>query len=129
LERWKNGILWVDDNPVTHIILRQDFEKLNVWINFALTTDEALTRLSQERFGVIISDIRFGEERYAGYVLLNALRDRQNNTPLFFFSGSASRPDRRATALAGGALGSISDPEELFDEVMGVFAVGQAAPF
>jgi len=124
-EKWKNRVLWVDDNPVNNILLCDDFKKLNVAVTLARTTEQALTLLSQDRFGAIISDVRREDEPRAGYDLLNTLRDRGDHTPYFSYAGRAGRPEHQAEATASGAQVSTGEPQKLFLMVMPILQAYQ----
>jgi PleD family two-component response regulator len=63
-------LLWVDDNPNNNIYLRQSLEALGISIELAISTDEALSRLSFEHFDTIISDMARTPDANAGYTLL-----------------------------------------------------------
>jgi DNA-binding NtrC family response regulator len=75
-----------------------------------------LDLLSKNRFGAIISDMGRKEGPREGYVLLDALRPRDDQTPFFIYAGSNSAEHKRE-AEAHGAQGSTNVANELFDIV------------
>ena len=84
LDGWRSRILWVDDRPESNTYERQAFEAIGLRFTLALSTDEAFERLSQIKFGAIISDMGRREGPREGYVLLDRLRKEGDRTPLFF---------------------------------------------
>lgn len=52
----KNQLLWVDDNPDNYI-KRHAFEALGLRFSVALSTKEALEKISQQQYSAIISDM------------------------------------------------------------------------
>lgn len=88
LQDKQGEILWVDDRPHNNIFERQAFESMNLNITLALSTNEALKKLSKKEFDVIISDMGRLEGPREGYVLLDTLRQQGNQTPFFIYAGS-----------------------------------------
>ncbi|WP_320175395.1 response regulator [Maridesulfovibrio sp.] len=117
-EKWKNKILWVDDVPENNIYERQAFEAQGLEIRLALSTDEALTIMDQEKFAVVISDMGRAEGTQEGYVLLDKLRASNDNTPFIIYAGS-NLPKHKRMARERGAQGSTNRANELFQLVMG----------
>ena len=106
-------ILWVDDRPNNNIYERQAFEAVGLRFTLALSTNEAMQKLANERFVAIISDMGRVEGPREGYVLLDGLRKQGNNTPLFFYASSGQDKHKRETADHGGQ-GCTNNPQELF---------------
>jgi CheY-like chemotaxis protein len=114
-------ILWVDDKPANNVVERNIMERLGAVITLATSTAEALKKIRQGRYDVIISDLgriegaRFAKE--AGYELLDKLRDRLNiTTPFFIYTGS-NPPEQIAEAKRRGAFGCTDSPQELLQLV------------
>ena len=63
-------MLWVDDRPENNVYERQAFEEQGLHFRLALSTEEALQILKQEKFAAIISDMGRKEGPKEGYVLL-----------------------------------------------------------
>jgi CheY-like chemotaxis protein len=68
--------LWVDDFPNNNIYERQALEALGVNFVLATSTEEALKKISRQRFDAIISDMGRPPDSRAGYTLLD-----QSDTP------------------------------------------------
>ncbi|MBP6874607.1 MAG: TIR domain-containing protein [Candidatus Eisenbacteria bacterium] len=114
----RHRILWVDDRPENNIHERKAFEQLGFDFTLALSTKEALEILSQDQFSAVISDMGRREGPREGYVLLDTLRKRGDQTPYFFYAGSGSRsPEHRREAAEHGAQGSTNLPQELFEMI------------
>jgi CheY-like chemotaxis protein len=113
---WRNHILWVDDRPENNTYERQAFEAMGLRFTLALSTAEALERLSQLKYAAIISDMGRREGPREGYVLLDSLREKGNQTPLFFYASSNAPEHKRETREHGGQ-GCTNNAEELFEMV------------
>lgn len=122
-EKWKNRVLWVDDRPENNVHERQAFEEQGLHFKLALSTEEALQALKQEKFAVIISDMGRKEGAQEGYVLLDKLRESSNSTPFVIYAGS-NLPEHKRQARERGALGSTNRAQELFQLVMGAIQNG-----
>jgi CheY-like chemotaxis protein len=117
--RFNRNVLWVDDNPDNNTRERQAFKEAGVMFTLAQSTQEALEYLASRKFAAIISDIGRREGPREGYVLLDSLRQRGDQTPLFFYAGSNDPAHKRETAAHGGQ-GCTNNARELFDMVMDV---------
>jgi CheY-like chemotaxis protein len=113
---WRRRILWVDDRPDNNTYERQVFESLGLTFDLALSTDEALERLSSSRYGAIISDMGRREGPREGYRLLDAVRASDTITPFFIYSGS-NAPEHKREAAEHGAQGSTNMANALVDMV------------
>ncbi len=109
--------LWVDDRPDNNIFERQSLEALGLSFVLAASTEEALDRIAQQRFDVIISDMGRPSDPRAGYTLLDRLRAAGNTTPLVFYSGSNTAA-HKAEAREHGAVGATNRASELFGYVL-----------
>ena len=116
-EKWKNRILWVDDRPENNVHERQAFEDQGLHFKLALSTEEALETLKNNKFAAIISDMGRKEGDQEGYVLLDKLRDLNNKTPFVIYAGS-NLPEHKKMARERGAVGSTNRAQELFQLVM-----------
>lgn len=114
---WRNRVLWVDDRPENNTLERQAFETMGLNFTLALSTDEALERLSQAKFAAIISDMGRREGPREGYVLLDRLRSDGNETPLFFYAASSAPEEHKRETLKHGGQGCTSNAQELFEMV------------
>jgi CheY-like chemotaxis protein len=113
---WRRRILWVDDHPDNNTYERQVFESLGLKFDLALSTDEALERISSSRYGAIISDMGRREGPREGYRLLDAVRASDTITPVFIYAGS-NAPEYKREAAEHGAQGSTNIASELVDMV------------
>jgi len=116
---WENRILWVDDRPENNIFERNAFEAQGIKISLALSTNEALNILEHNKCAVIISDMGRKEGNQEGYVLLDKLRRRGDQTPFFIYAGS-NLQEHKKQAIERGAQGSTNNAQELFQQVMNV---------
>lgn len=123
---WRNQILWVDDRPANNTYERQAFEAMGLRFTLALSTDEALQRLAQNRFAAIISDMGRREGPREGYVLLDKLRKDGDHTPLFFYA-SSNAPEHKRETLDHGGQGCTNNAQELFEMVTRAVIERQAA--
>ncbi len=112
----QNTVLWVDDRPANNVYERQAFEAVGLNFTLSLTTNEALDRLSTQRFAAIISDMGRKEGPREGYVLLDALRRRGDQTPFFIYAGS-NAPEHKREVLEHGGQGTTNNAQELFQMV------------
>lgn len=111
-----DSLLWVDDRPENNIHERRMFESLGLAVELALSTDEAMARLENNRYGVIISDMGRKEGAREGYRLLAEVRQAGIGTPYFIYAASGSEAHRRE-ALSRGAQGSTNRPTDLIEMV------------
>jgi CheY-like chemotaxis protein len=113
---WKNQILRVDDIPDNNVYERQAFQAIGLRFTLALSTQEALDLISENRYAAIISDMGRKEGPREGYVFLDALRKEGNKTPFFIYAGS-NAPEHKREAKEHGGQGSTNNPQELFQMV------------
>lgn len=119
----KSTVLWVDDNPNNTSYERQSLNALGVTFVLAQSTDEALKKISQQRFDAIISDMGRPPDSRAGYTLLDKLRSSKDQTPFIIYSSSRD-PEHIAESRRHGAVGCTNNPNELFEIVLSVLARG-----
>ena len=110
---WHNQILWVDDRPENNVYERQAFEAVGLRFTLSLNTADALDQVPRQTFDAVISDMGRKEGPREGYVLLDAMRARGNQTPLFFYASSRAPEHVRQTREHGGQ-GCTNDASELF---------------
>lgn len=116
-EGWRNHVLWVDDMPNNNIHEREALEAMGVAFDLALSTTEALEELSRKRFAAIISDMGRREGPREGYVLLDTVRQRGDQTPFFIYAGSNAAEHKKETLQRGGQ-GCTNRAQELFQMVI-----------
>jgi CheY-like chemotaxis protein len=124
-ETWRRRILWVDDRPSNNVYEREALEAMGLSFTMAKTTQEALDLLWSERFAVVISDMGRREGPKEGYVLLQALRAKDAQTPFLIYAGS-NAPEHRLEAAQRGAQGVTDRPDELFEMVVRALPDGGA---
>lgn len=122
---WRNHVLWVDDRPNNNIHERRAFEAFGLQFTLALSTDEALARLSMQKFVAIISDMGRREGPREGYNLLDTIRKQGNQTPLFFYA-SSNAPEHKRETIEHGGQGCTNDPQELFQMVTKAVILGSS---
>ena len=113
------SILWVDDHPENNSYGRNFFESNGIEVAIALSTDQALSLLEHNSYAVIISDMGRKEGPREGYVLLDELRRRGDNTPYVIFAGSSSLGHKIETEQHGGD-GCTNSFSELFGMVTSI---------
>lgn len=113
----QRSVLWVDDRPSNNVFERQALERLGVQFVLATSTEQALARLRDQRFDVIISDMGRPPDQRAGYTLLEAVRQIDPTIPFIIYAGSRS-PEHHAEALRRGAQDTTNRPDELFEMVV-----------
>jgi CheY-like chemotaxis protein len=111
------SVLWVDDRPMNNTYERQALEALGIQFTISKSTDDAVERLQQKRYDVIISDIARPPDQKAGYTLLEKVKAMGLTTPFIIYAGS-KRPEHIAEARRRGAFGTTNDPQELFEFVV-----------
>jgi CheY-like chemotaxis protein len=110
-------VLWVDDRPINNTYERQALEALGIQFTISRSTEDALEKLKQKTYDVIISDMARPPDQYAGYTLLEKIKAMQIKTPFIIYAGS-KRPEHIAEARRRGAFGTTNDPQELFEMVI-----------
>lgn len=114
-------VLWVDDHPENQTFERQALQALGIRVIQAPSTETALQILSSQKFDVIISDMSRPPDNRAGYTLLDALRQRGDDTPFIIYSSSGSM-EHKQEARARGAFGSTNRVTELYEYVLSAIA-------
>ena len=113
----RSTVLWVDDNPNNNSYERQALEALGVSFVLAISTDEALKKISRQRFDAIISDMGRPPDSRAGYTLLDKLRSSGDQTPFIIYAGSRD-PEHIAESRRHGAIGCTNNANELFEMLL-----------
>jgi CheY-like chemotaxis protein len=111
------SVLWVDDIPTNNTYQRQALEALGIRFTISTSTDDALNKLQLKQYDVIISDMGRPPDPRAGYTLLEKLKEMNINTPFIIYA-AGKRPEHDAEARKRGAIGTTSDPQELFELVV-----------
>jgi len=115
---WQKHVLWVDDRPDKNFYERKAFEAVGVTFTLSIKTLDALDQLAQQKFAAVISDMTRKEGSREGFVLLDAMRNRGDRTPVFFYGATA--PELDDEIREHGGQGSTSNANELFSIIMHV---------
>ena len=110
-------VLWVDDNPANNAWERRALESYGVRFVLATSTAQAEALLREGPFDAVISDFSRAGDHQAGFTMIEATRGARPSTPCFIYSGSRA-PEHVRAAVARGARGATSDPDELVALVM-----------
>jgi CheY-like chemotaxis protein len=114
-------ILWVDDHPRNNTTLIRLFRTSGMVVDTALTTEEALGKLSSQTYDILLTDLGRGEDIEAGNKLLRELSGRGYDIPAVVYANSGlieRGVDRRAFA-------ATNRPDELIHYVIDL--MGRAA--
>jgi CheY-like chemotaxis protein len=114
-------VLWVDDRPSNNRFEREALEALGIDIDVSLSTEDALNKVRQRSYDLIISDMGRPGDAQAGYTLLNELRKSGNHTPYVFYIGTMT-PQFAREAREHRAIGATDSPQELITIVTGILA-------
>ena len=111
-------IFWIDDCPENNLNEWQMFFQLRTKIDIAKSTDEALKKLAEKKYDLIISDMarKEGEKDLAdaGIRFLTKFREKNSKTPVIFYIG-VYKPEK---GLPPGAFGITNRPDELLHLVI-----------
>jgi CheY-like chemotaxis protein len=113
----ESTVLWVDDRPENNQYERQALEAFGVRFVLSTSTDDALAKTHNRTFDAIISDMGRPPDPRAGYTLLDALRNRGDQTPFVIYAGSRA-PEHVAESQRHGAVGCTNRPQELIELVL-----------
>lgn len=105
-------ILWVDDRPDNNRFERQALAAYGISIDLSTSTEDALEKIRQRSYDLIISDMGRPLDARAGYTLLDQLRKTGDKTPYVIYAGSRA-PENVQEARQHGAIGSTNSPQEL----------------
>lgn len=113
----KATVLWVDDRPNNNVHERQALEALGVNFVISTSTADALAKMQEQKFDVVISDMGRPPDPQAGYTLLDRIRQSGNIVPYVIYAGSRA-PEHVAESRRHGAMGCTNRPDELFEYVL-----------
>jgi CheY-like chemotaxis protein len=115
------SVLWVDDRPSNNVYERKSLEALGARFVLSMSTEDALEKIRENHFDVIISDMGRPPDPRAGYTLLDQLRSEGVDTTFIIYAGSNAQK-HKDEAKRHGALGSTNNPQELFRLVTAALA-------
>jgi CheY-like chemotaxis protein len=112
----RKRLLWVDDQPVNNQNeIRVLEDTLPVKVDTSLSTQDALEKLSQTNYALIISDLSRPENRRAGLQLLSQIREGNDySTPFIIYSRMASAEVEAQAARLRGM--STNSPVKLIEK-------------
>lgn len=108
-------ILWVDDNPQNNTYERRSLEALGIRFVISTSTEDAVQKIKQSKYDLVISDMGRGNNKQAGLDLLKEIKN--DNAPLIFYSWGET-VEKVRQAKEKGAFGYTSSPRELFQLVI-----------
>jgi len=105
-------VLIVDDEPIVCERLGSELERLGLDVETCLDSTEALRRISEEPFRLVITDIKMRGP--TGIDIMHFIRDNCPATKVIVITGFATNEAAR-DALKGGAVGFIPKPFRMRD--------------
>jgi CheY-like chemotaxis protein len=111
-------ILWVDDRPENNLYPRRALEALGIQVTTSTSTQDALEKLRQDNYDVVISDMGRPPDDKAGYTLLDEIQKMGINKPFIIYAVGGNLLKHKAEARQKGAYGSTSLVTELFELVI-----------
>ncbi|MFH0900637.1 MAG: response regulator [Pseudomonadota bacterium] len=105
-------ILVLDDEPIVCKRLKPALEKCGYRVDLAATGQEAIERLDEERYSIVITDVRM--EGIDGLEVLKHARERSPTTIVIMITGYATVEVARQ-ALTLGAFDFIAKPFKIDD--------------
>lgn len=109
-------LLWVDDNPDSVRPLVGIVSALGIQVNVVQTSAQFLERAAQEKYDVMVSDIRRGKVPDEGLRCLQALKGRGAYPGFIFFIGDLDQ----SRGVPPGAFGITNSGEEWLHLVLDV---------
>jgi CheY-like chemotaxis protein len=113
----KRRVLWVDDNPSNNESIAVLLQGLGAEVEVALSTDQALAKLQESTYDLIISDMGRVEGRDAGLDLLQKIRLKPDRTPFVIYASGNAVSRTRERALNLGALDAVASPTALMGRI------------
>lgn len=109
----RKRILWVDDNPKNNAYLINSIEHKNIAVDTALTTEDAINKINEKKYDIIISDMARPGDDKAGITLANKIKNINQSIPIYIFCGNWAVKKLGDEALAAGVNGITSSGIEL----------------
>lgn len=110
-------ILWVDDLIEHHAWEQRSFERLQIRVLPAKSTEEALLVLENHEIDVIISDMNRDSNHRAGTDLLQEVTSRDHRVPVIIYDGSNDAVETN-NLIRLGAFGHTNRPDRLIELVL-----------
>lgn len=108
-------VMWVDDMPSRNFWERKALEAFGVRFTSVKTVAEALEKLGQGKYDVVIYSLGRGVDLQSGYALYDEKQKRGDTNPIVFYG--AVTPEQKAEARRHGILWQASNPLDLFQTV------------
>lgn len=119
-----NSVLWVDDYPTNNALITEQLQRNGVRVDIALSTHEGLQKLSQRRYGAVLSDMGRREDgdevRDAGMKLLHEVRQTDPSIPFLIYCGSRAASKYQNAALTEGADVITASPAVLTQKLQSI---------
>ncbi|BBV03789.1 response regulator [Providencia hangzhouensis] len=109
----RKRVLWVDDSPSNNSYLIETLKMNHVDVDTSLSTTDAIERIKQNNFDVIISDMGRPKDDRAGITLTKEIRNLNIQTPVFIFCGNWASTNLREEAKKAGVTDITSSGTEL----------------
>lgn len=110
------SLLWVDDDPSNNTYERKTFKSFGLSIDLSESTSDAVNKIKENSYDVIISDMGRPESDQAGYDLLERKQEIGDTTPFIIYSYPVEE-EHKQMARKRGAFGSTDAPRELYSMV------------
>jgi CheY-like chemotaxis protein len=110
------NVLWVDDHPDNNLYERVMLSSFGMSIDLAYSTDEAMSKISETPYDVIISDMKRQGIATEGLRLLNSLTNQGARPHTIFYVGQLDKEQ----GTPQGAFGITNRPDDLLHFVMDV---------
>jgi len=116
----KFRVLWVDDHPENNAGISNSLVERGMLVDTALSTEEALEKLAQQNYQVVLSDLGRGNSPEAGLDMLLTFKEKgiQIATGIY----TMRKDDYPEKLLAVGAAVVSNNGPEIENWVLGVFA-------
>lgn len=108
-------VLWVDDNPGNNDAERNALGEIGIHADIAVSTADALNRMSKKTYDLVISDMKRGNEKFAGLDLLQQMKEKKYTAQVIFYT---LRYDTSVMGTPPSSFGITNRPDELFNLVL-----------
>ncbi|WP_437567957.1 TIR domain-containing protein [Sorangium sp. So ce542] len=112
-DRAKKKVLWVDDYPTNNENLIKSYRKRGLYFDLVIDNDQAIERLQNSTYDLLITDMKHESDKEAGLRLLRWLKRLPSPPPAIVFSGVGPGDYRYDAALEEGAALVTIDPRAL----------------
>ncbi|MGE0421348.1 MAG: hypothetical protein AB7O88_03745 [Reyranellaceae bacterium] len=107
-------LLWVDEHPQNNTKEIEVLKRFGVDITLSRTSADALTRLDNEHFAVVVSNMGRGGIAEAGFLLANDVSQHPNRAPVVIYTSAAHVQKLRPPAI----FGLTDKPNEFFNLIV-----------